>query len=171
MWAVRPVFARNPEFGCRDVDALGQFRQLRSSVNSDPEDAGSLRSRKESISSSPNFERAAVDPPQAPGDGFPSLRRLFSNKLQRNVQRLRPHPACFGRKSLDAFEETLDPFAHFRIETDADEYSHLLMPALYNSALRIISSACWAANWRMRLRSPGKFLSTTCVPSSPASAM
>src|ERR1700686_4980832 len=126
MWAVRPVFARNAEFGCRNVDALGQFRQLRSSVNSDPEYARSLRSRKKSISSSPNFERAAFDSPQAFGDGLDPLGQLFSDELQCNVQRLRTHPASFGREALDAFEETLDAGADFRVEIDADEYSHLL---------------------------------------------
>src|SRR5882762_7812624 len=91
MWAERPVFARNAEFGCCHVDAPGQFRQLRSSVNSDPEDARSLRSWEESISACPNLECAAFDSPQAFGDGLDPLRRLFSDELQCNVQRLWLH--------------------------------------------------------------------------------
>src|SRR6266853_6583655 len=161
MWAERPVFARNAEFGCRHVDALGQFRQLRSTVNSDPEYARSLRSWEESVSASVNFERAAFDTPQAFGDGLNPIRRLFSDELQCNVQRLRPHPARIGREALDAFEEALNSGAESRVEIDADEYSHLLITAPHNSALRIISKACWLANWRMRLRSPGNFGSPT----------
>src|SRR4029077_10781450 len=136
MGVVRPVFTGNSELGCRDVDALGQFRQLRSSVNTDPEYARSLRRRKEPISGSPNFDGAAVNPQQALGDGFHLLRRLFSNELQRNVQRLRTRPARIGREAFDAFEETLDPCADFGVEVDADEYSHLLISAPYISALQ-----------------------------------
>lgn len=40
----------------------------------------------------------------------------------------------------------------------------------YIKALLTISSACCVANQRIRLRSPGKFRSTTCVPSSPDKA-
>ena len=97
--------------------------------------------------------------------------RLFSDELQRDVQRLRPHPACIGREALHAFEKARDAGANFRVDIDSNEYSHLLIAVAYSSALRIISSACCVANWRIRLRSPGKFRSTTCVPSSPASAM
>src|ERR1700686_199736 len=127
MWAVRPVFARNAEFGCRNVDALGHFRQLRSGVNSDPEYARRLCGRKESISGSANLERVAFDSPQTFGDGLDPLRRLFSNELQRNVQRLRTHPARIGRKTLDAFEKAPNSGADFGVKIDADEYSHLLI--------------------------------------------
>src|ERR1700680_3615143 len=126
MRAVRPVFTRDAEFGCRRVDALGQFRQLWSGGNSDQEDARRLRGAEKPISSRGNSEPAAFDPSQTLGDGLDSLRRLFSDELQRNVQRLRTRPARIGREALDAFDETLDPRADFGVEIDADEYSHLL---------------------------------------------
>ena len=59
------------------------------------------------------------------GDGLDSLQRLFSDELQCNVQRLRPHPAGLGREALYAFEEAFNPGADLRVEIDADEYSHL----------------------------------------------
>src|SRR5258706_10620275 len=60
MRTVRTVFAWNTEFGRRNVDTLGQFCLLRSRVNSDPEYALRFRGRKESISASLTFERAAI---------------------------------------------------------------------------------------------------------------
>src|SRR5208337_3551908 len=122
----RPVLARNAEFGGCCVDASGQFGQLRSGVDPDPEYARSLRGGEESVSAGANFERAAPHPPQTLCDGLDPLGRLFSDELQRNVQRLRPRPAGIGRKTLDAFEKARDPAADFRVKIDADEYSHLL---------------------------------------------
>ncbi len=105
MWTVRPVLPRNSEFGCSHVDALSQFGELRSGVNPDPEYARSLCRREESIAANANFELAALDPPQTFGNGLHPLRCLFSDELQRNVQRLRTHPASLGREALNAFEE------------------------------------------------------------------
>jgi len=59
------------------------------------------------------------------GDGLDSLWRLFADELQRNVQRLRTHPARLGRKTLNALEEARNPGTDFKVEIDADEYSHL----------------------------------------------
>src|SRR5208337_4620490 len=167
---VRPVFARNAEIGDGHIDLLGHFHQLRFGLDSDPEYARRLRGREEPVSSGANFKRAAFDPPQPLADGLDPLGWLFSDELQRNVQRLRPHPARIGREASHAFKEALDASTDFRVEIDADEYSHHFAQRAYKSARRIISNACCAANWRMRLRSPGKLRSTTCVPSSPASA-
>src|SRR5712692_1509433 len=125
MRTVRPIFARNAEFGDAHIDTLSQVAQLRSGVNSDPENTRSLCRGEESISASANFEPARFNPPQTFRDGLDLLWRLFSDELQRNVQRLRPHPAGIGREALDAFEETLDPGADFSVEIDADKYSHL----------------------------------------------
>src|ERR1700687_263540 len=125
MWTERPVFARNAKFGDGHIDAPGQFRKLRPSVNSDPEYARSFGGGKESIAAGANFERAALNPPQTFADGLDLLWRLFTDELQRNVQRLRTHPARLGRKTLDAFEEARDPGADFRVEIDANEYSHI----------------------------------------------
>src|SRR5271169_649013 len=105
MWSERPVFARNAEFGSSHIDVLGQFRQLRSGLDADPEYARSLRGGEESVSAHANFKGAALDPPQTFGDGLDLLWRLFSDELQGDVQRFRMHPACLGRKFLHALEE------------------------------------------------------------------
>src|SRR5208282_1801151 len=105
MWTERPVLAWNGEFGSSHIDAFGQFRQLRSGLDADPEYARSLRGGKESVSAHANFKGAAFNLLQTFGDGRDLLRRLFSDELQRDMQRFRTHPARFGRKSLDAFEE------------------------------------------------------------------
>src|ERR1022692_3337708 len=126
MRTVRPIFAGNAEFGHGHIDALRQFGELRSRLNSDPEYARSLCRGEESVSSGTNLERAPPNPPQTIGDGLDLLRRLFSYELQRDVQRLRTHPAGIGRKALHAFEEARDPGADFRLKIDADEYSHHL---------------------------------------------
>src|SRR5208282_274281 len=171
MWTERPLFARNAKFGYSHINRLGQRGQLWSGVDSDPEYPRSLCGREKSVSSGANVKRAALHPPQTFADGLDPLRCLFSDELQGNVQRLRPRPARIGRETLHAFEKARDAGANFRVEIDADEYSHHLLQRPYKSARRIISNACWVANWRIRLRSPGKLRSTTCVPSSPASAM
>src|SRR5208283_909823 len=171
MRAIRPVFAGNPQFRDGQVDGLSQFRKLRTCLNPDPEYARSLRCREESVSASANAERGAFNPPQTFCDRVNLIRSLFSDELQRNVQRLRTHPPSIGRENLDAFQKARDPDANFRVKIDADKYSHLVKTSSYSRARRIISRACCVANWRIRLRSPGKFRSTTCVPSSPASAM
>src|SRR6266849_7336361 len=126
MRTVRPIFARNAEFGDAHIDALGQFGELRTGLNSDPEHARSLCGREESVSGQMNLERPALNPPQAFGDGLDLLLRLLSDELQRDVQRLRPHPAGFWREALYTFEEALNSRADFRVKIDADEYSHLL---------------------------------------------
>ena len=174
---------------------------------------GAFAEGKNPYPHSANLKRAAFDPTQVFRNGRDLLRPLFSNELKRNVQRLRPHPPGLRCETLHAVKEARNAGANFRIEIDADKYSHVLcrtpppvilseaetsrsevsaeskdpystrvqgilarLPAghnerLYMSALRIISNACWVENCRMRFRSPRKFLSTTCVPSSPASAM
>src|SRR5229473_6612632 len=133
MRTVRPIFARNAEFGDGHIDTLSQVAQLRSGVNSDPENTRSLCSGEESVSASANFEPARFNPPQTFGDGLDLLLRLLSDELQRNVQRLRPHPFSIGREALYTFEEALNPRADFRVKIDADEYSHLLIRVLHNA--------------------------------------
>src|ERR1019366_5590352 len=120
-----PVFARNAEFGDGHIDLLGHFRQLRSRLDTDPEYARSLRGREEPVSAGANFKLAALDPPQTLADGLDPLGRLFSDELQRNVQRLRPRPARIGREALHAFDKARDAGANFRVKIDANEYSHI----------------------------------------------
>src|SRR5260370_33774043 len=136
MRAVRPVFARNVEFRDGRINALGQHGDLRSGVDSDPEHARSLCVREESVSGQMNFESPALNPPQSFRDGLDLLWRLFSDELQRDVQRLRPHPSGIGREAHCAFEEALNSRADFRVKIDADEYSHLLIRAPYSAALQ-----------------------------------
>src|ERR1035438_9193921 len=120
-----PVFARNAEIGDGHIDLLGHFRQLRSRLDSDPEYGRSLRGREEPVSAGANLKLAALDPPQTLTDGLDPLGRLFSDELQRNVQRLRPHPARIGREALHAFDKARDAGANFRVKIDANEYSHI----------------------------------------------
>ena len=124
MRAVCPVFARNVKLGRSRIDVLSQGRQLRTGLNPDPEHARSPGGREKPISTRPNFKPAALNPPQTPSNGFDLLGRLFANKLQRNVQRLRPHPARIGHKTLDAFKEARDARANFRVKIDTDKDSH-----------------------------------------------
>jgi hypothetical protein len=125
MRTVSPVFARNAKLGHSRIDALSQSSQLRTGVDPDPKYARSLRGGKEAVSTHPNFKPAALNPPQTLSDGLDLLPRLFSDEFQRNVQRLRTHPARIGHKTLDAFKEARDARANFRIKIDADKYSHL----------------------------------------------
>src|ERR1019366_59119 len=103
MWTERPVLARNAKFGRGHVDAPSQFGELRSGGNPDPESSRSLRGREKSIAAGANFELPPLTPPQTFGNGLHPLRRLFSDELQRDVQRLRTHPARLRRKALNAF--------------------------------------------------------------------
>src|ERR1039457_5089169 len=120
-----PVFARNAEIGDGHIDLLGHFRQLRSRLDTDPEYARSLRGREEPVSAGANFKLAALDPPQTLADGLDPLGRLFSDELQRNVQRLRPRPSRIGREALHAFDKARDAGANFRVKIDANKYSHI----------------------------------------------
>src|ERR1035437_7506684 len=121
----RPVLARNAEIGDGHIDLLGHFRQLRSRLDPDPEYARVVRGRKEPVPAGANLKLAALDPPQTLADGLDPLGRLFSYELQRNVQRLRPHPARIGRDALHAFDKARDAGANFRVKIDANEYSHI----------------------------------------------
>src|SRR5260370_16505911 len=116
MRAVRPVFARNSEFSRDRIDDLRQFGQSRTGVDSDPEHARSLCVREESVSGQMNFESPALNPPQSFRDGLDLLWRLFSDELQRDVQRLRPHPSRIGREAICAFEEALNSRADFTVK-------------------------------------------------------
>src|SRR5580658_695760 len=78
MRTIRPIFARNTEFGCGDIDTLRQFRELRTGLNSDPEYARCLCRGKESVSAEvnlerPNLECAVLNPPQTLRDGIDLL--------------------------------------------------------------------------------------------------
>ncbi len=136
MRTVRSLFARNAEFGRGQVNPFGEVGELRARLNSDPEYAWSFCRGEESVTCGENFELAAFDPPQTLSDGVDPLRWLFSDELQRNVQRLRTHPAGFGCKALNAFEKALDPGTDRGVEIDADEYSHLFITVACNGALQ-----------------------------------
>ena len=126
MRTVRAPFGCNAEFCEGRIDAVCQFRELRCCVNPDPEYSRRLGGREKSISRSTNFERGAIDPLQAFRDGGNLFRSLFSDELQRDVQRLRTHPSSVGREPLHAFDKAFKPCSQCGIEIDADEYSHHL---------------------------------------------
>src|ERR1700677_874586 len=170
MRTVRPLFARDAEFHRSPIDRLCKLGKPWSSLNSNPKDPRRSYSWKETVGADSDFKRAAFDPSQTRANDLNPLGCLFSDKLQSNVQRIRMHPPRFWRKPLNTFDKAFDPGANRRVKIDANKYSHFLGIAFYKSARRIISKACRLENRRMRVRSPGKLRSTTCVPSSPASA-
>src|SRR6202035_5874817 len=92
------MLTRNAQLRGGGVDGLGESGQCLAALHPDPEYSRSLCRRKESVFAKANLKRAAFNSPQTLGHRFDLIRRLFSNKFQRNVQRLRPHPFSIGCK-------------------------------------------------------------------------
>jgi len=134
MRTIRPIFACNPKFGDSGINVPGELHELWSRVNSDPEYSRSFCRREKSISGSANFERTTCDSPQTFSDGLDPLERLFSYELQCDVQRLRARPSRVGHEPLYAFDKMFNPRSHFRVEIDANEYSHDLWGAAFTAA-------------------------------------
>src|SRR5712692_2346387 len=183
MRAESMFFFRKAERHRGRIHGGGQGGDSGAGLDANPEDARSFGSRKESVATKSDFHR---------------LRRLLADKFQRDVQRLGTHPAGIRREAAYPFQEALNALADGIIDVEGNENSHdsressvfsrqelrtnrrcrsrkadnrrLKTEDGYINFLLTMSSACCEANQRMRLRSPGKFRSTTSVPLSPAKA-
>src|SRR5690242_1163377 len=91
-------------------------------------------------------------------DRFNLAHRLFANEFNRDVKRLGTRPASLRRESANFFGEFCDAIAHPVRDLQRHKDAHS-----YMSFLRTMSSACWLANQRIRLRSPAKFFCSTSV--------
>ena len=124
MGTIRTILGRNPKLSSREINIARQLPEHRRCMNPDPEYARRLRGWEESISSQPNVKRGCSNLPQTLRDRGNLLHLLLADKLQRHMQRFRPHPPRLGSKSADALKEARNPPSNFVVEIDPDKDTH-----------------------------------------------
>ena len=174
-----------PSSAVGSVDLRGQLGQLRARLNSDPEYAWRLGRWKESVSRMPNLEcdcfctrrRRCVIASTCSGFCSPINFNVMCSDSGRTQRASGAKPLTPSRKRaiLARISASRSMPMKIRILSVARRRHGHPRPLRIKRATAAPAGsspapAAWQ-NWRMRLRSPGKLRSTTCVPSSPASAM
>src|ERR1700722_14589581 len=129
-------FLRNSQSLQRLVDGFCHLRKWRSAFNSHPENPSRFCGRKKPVAAKAHFDRAKAETGESPLDLFHSLRRLFANKFQGNVQRFRSDPARVRREATHSFDEALNPLSDGVVNIESNKNAHEKSPLQFASHQR-----------------------------------